>query len=92
MIGNSLESKVVLSASGETAELLQRHESDLRYIFIVSQVELKRDETKQAIQIEVLKADGRKCERCWNYSEIGQDNEFPTLCERCAPAVRAIGN
>jgi isoleucyl-tRNA synthetase len=92
MIGNSLESKVVLSSSGETAELLQRHESDLRYIFIVSQVELKKDAAGKAIQIEVLKADGQKCERCWNYSEVGQDKDFPTLCERCVPAVREITN
>jgi isoleucyl-tRNA synthetase len=93
LIGNSLESKIVLSTSGETAELLQRHASDLRYIFIASQVELKRDETRQTIQIEVVKADGQKCERCWNYSvEIGQDKEFSTLCERCTPAVRDIAN
>lgn len=93
MIGNSLEAKVSLRAYGETAELLQRHESDLRCIFIVSQVVLTKDQTKEALQIDVSKADGKKCERCWNYSlELGMDKEYITLCERCLPAVREIAN
>jgi isoleucyl-tRNA synthetase len=93
MIGNSLESKVRLRASGGTAELLQRHAADLRYIFIVSQVELEQAEAGRDLQIEISKADGQKCERCWNYSvEIGKDKELPTLCERCVPAVKEITN
>jgi isoleucyl-tRNA synthetase len=93
MIGNSLEAKVSIRAAGETAELLQRHQSDLRYIFIVSQVELNRDDSNQTLNIDVMKADGIKCGRCWNYSaEVGQDKEFSTLCERCAPAVRTMAN
>jgi len=32
----------------------------------------------------VEKAKGEKCERCWMYSEtVGQNSEYPTLCERC---------
>ncbi len=59
-IGNSLEAKVVIRASGETAELLRRHESDLRYIFIVSQVAVVDPlRTEEILQVEVLKADGK---------------------------------
>ena len=39
-IGSSLEAKVTLEAGGSALELLKRHQSDLRYVFIVSQVEL----------------------------------------------------
>ena len=93
MIGNSLEAKVMLQASGGTAELLQRHRADLRYIFIVSQVELNQAEANGELKIAISKADGQKCGRCWNYSvEIGKDQGFPTLCERCIPAVREITN
>jgi isoleucyl-tRNA synthetase len=93
MIGNSLEAKVSLGASGETAELLQRHESELRYIFIVSQVVLIKESAKETLQINVSKADGQKCERCWNYStEIGINKEYQTLCERCSSAVKEIVN
>ena len=35
-IGSSLEAKVTLEASGEAFALLQQHQSDLRYLFIVS--------------------------------------------------------
>jgi isoleucyl-tRNA synthetase len=91
-IGNSLDAKIVLRTSGETAALLRRHQSDLRYIFIVSRVEIV-DETSagDALQIQVLKTDGQKCERCWNYSiEVGKDSAWPTLCERCIPAIAEI--
>jgi isoleucyl-tRNA synthetase len=93
-IGNSLEAQVVISAGGETAALLRRHEADLRYIFIVSRVVVEDAAGKEdSLQIKVLKAEGQKCERCWNYSvEIGRDGAYPTLCERCVPAIKAITN
>jgi len=89
-IGNSLEAKVIIRASEENAAVLLRHREDLRYIFIVSQAEITVDASaKDGLEIEVVKAEGAKCERCWNYSTaVGADAEFPTLCERCAPVVR----
>jgi len=91
-IGNSLDAKVILRAAGRTYELLRRHEADLRYIFIVSQVVIEEDPgAKDGLQIEILRADGQKCERCWNYSpETGIDPAFPTLCERCAPILKQL--
>jgi isoleucyl-tRNA synthetase len=92
VIGNSLDAKVVLRTSGETAELLHRHQSDLRYIFIVSQVEIA-DEAAAGndLQIQVQKAAGQKCERCWNYSvNVGKDALWPTLCDRCIPAIKEM--
>jgi len=91
-IGNSLEAKVILHVSGETADLLRRHRDDLRYIFIVSQVELQDDlNSEPGVRVEVLPADGRKCERCWNYSvHVGVHAEYVTLCERCVPVVREM--
>jgi isoleucyl-tRNA synthetase len=91
-IGNSLEAKVVIKAAGETLELLRRHEAELRYIFIVSQVVVEPDpEAKGNLIVEVLRADGHKCERCWNYSaNVGNDAEYLTLCERCIPAVKGM--
>jgi len=87
-IGSSLEAKVTLSASDETLELLMGHRSELRYIFIVSQVELLE---RADLSISVSPADGKKCERCWNYSTlVGQSSTFPTVCERCAEALGEI--
>jgi isoleucyl-tRNA synthetase len=93
-IGNSLEAKIVIRASGDTVALLRRHSDDLRYIFIVSQVSVEdAPETEQDLQIEVVRADGSKCERCWNYStETGKDSSYSTLCERCVPVIKEIAN
>ena len=83
-----------MRAAGQTYELLRRREADLRYIFIVSQVVLEEHSgAKDGLEIEILKAEGTKCERCWNYStEVGSDELYPTLCERCIPAINEITN
>ncbi|MDJ0772512.1 MAG: isoleucine--tRNA ligase [Mastigocoleus sp. MO_167.B18] len=71
---------------------------ELRYLFITSQVEIVDDAEKiQSLQynlhsdkwdIGVAKADGKKCDRCWNYStKVGESKEHPLLCERCIPAL-----
>ena len=40
------------------------------------------------IAINVVKAEGEKCERCWNYrASVGSAPEHPTLCDRCIEAV-----
>ncbi|MBI2539014.1 MAG: hypothetical protein HYW04_04350 [Deltaproteobacteria bacterium] len=40
--------------------------------------------------IVVFKAEGRKCERCWKYSEdVGKDPNHPTVCARCSRVLRS---
>jgi isoleucyl-tRNA synthetase len=86
-IGSSLEAKVTLSATGQALELLRAHQSELRYIFIVSQVELLEGD----LSISVSRAAGEKCERCWNYStRVGESELYPTACERCVEALEEI--
>jgi isoleucyl-tRNA synthetase len=42
--------------------------------------------------IEVAKATGKKCERCWKYSEdVGRDPAHPTVCARCARVLTELG-
>jgi isoleucyl-tRNA synthetase len=90
-IGNSLEAKVVLRAGGATAELLLRHQADLRYIFLVSRAEVDASLKEDEVQVEVGSAEGAKCERCWNRSmEVGKNTDFATLCERCVPVVEEL--
>jgi isoleucyl-tRNA synthetase len=88
LIGSSLEAKVVLTATDETFDLLSRYADDLRYIFIVSQVELSKGD---ALKTEVKRADGNKCERCWNYStQVGISERYPMVCDRCLEALAEI--
>jgi isoleucyl-tRNA synthetase len=90
-IGSSLQAKVRLEASGNTLELLQRHQNDLRYLFIVSQVELGTAKEGEDVSITISVADGAKCERCWNYStRVGESEKYPTVCERCVAALGEI--
>jgi isoleucyl-tRNA synthetase len=88
-IGSSLEARVELLASGSTHKLLQAHLKDLRYLFIVSHVDLKNaDDGASGVVVRVQKADGEKCERCWNYSpQVGVSTKYPTVCERCVAAL-----
>ena len=86
LIGSPLEAKVVIAAAKEKYEFLNKYLPDLRYIFIVSQVELVKGDK---LNIRVLKADGKKCGRCWNWSSlVGEDKANPTLCERCSGQMR----
>jgi isoleucyl-tRNA synthetase len=83
-----LEAKVVLRADKETTRFLLPYYEDLRYIFIVSQVEVHEEDY---FAVNIKKADGAKCERCWNYSvRVGESEKYPTVCERCAAALTEI--
>jgi len=89
-IGSSLEAAVEITASGKTFELLESYRDDLRYLFIVSQVSLTKTEAGE-VGVSVCRADGQKCERCWNYStRVGESARYPTVCERCVKALEEI--
>jgi isoleucyl-tRNA synthetase len=72
--------------------VLKRHEDQLRYLLIVSAVKLEEgDPAATTASIEVKKADGQKCERCWNYSiHVGEDKNYPTVCERCSTVLKEV--
>jgi isoleucyl-tRNA synthetase len=87
MIGNALEAKVELYTSGKMYEFLKENETELPALFIVSQVAVI-NEGGGDVTIKIAKADGEKCERCWNYNAArGLDSEHPTLCPRCTETV-----
>jgi isoleucyl-tRNA synthetase len=99
VIGSSLEAKVILQATEPTCALLKRYLEDLPALFIVSCVEVepiaevqeKDDElvdSSLGLIINVVKADGAKCDRCWNIrNDVGGQSQHPTLCGRCVEAV-----
>jgi len=89
-IGSSLEAKIVISAGNEAdKKLLGENSSILRYMFIVSQAEVSGSVNPEGhMKVVVEKANGVKCQRCWNYSEkVGHDEKHPALCERCVKVV-----
>jgi isoleucyl-tRNA synthetase len=93
-IGSALESVVVLKADDPLYSLLRGRETEIRALLIVSGVEVHKAESGNgsgAVTVEVRRAPGEKCERCWNYSiHVGENKEFPTICERCSEALAEI--
>jgi isoleucyl-tRNA synthetase len=96
LIGSSLEAKLTIKASGISFEALNSLRDQLRYFFIVSDVEIEKadepaDPALEIFQVEVTAAPGSKCERCWNYStRVGESKRYPTVCERCVAALDEI--
>ncbi|MFC1485071.1 isoleucine--tRNA ligase [bacterium] len=43
------------------------------------------------ISVSAEKAAGKKCDRCWNWTEeIGEFSEYPDFCERCAQILKSL--
>jgi isoleucyl-tRNA synthetase len=102
-IGTSLGAHVTVSAGGPIASLLQQYARDLPMLFIVSEVTLHvagvagsqdpADERRAAtgqdgVRVEVTRAHGTKCERCWRYvSDISAAPDWAGICGRCIDAL-----
>jgi isoleucyl-tRNA synthetase len=100
LIGHPLDADVAITLpETELAGFVQDLDMPLSDIFIVSSAGLTETPEEGAYQskeipglkIRVNKAAGEKCERCWRYSRtIGEDDRFPTACDRCASALDQI--
>jgi len=77
IIGSSLETKVLISLPDNRYQRLRKSMDELREFLIVSQVELKLE---SEIKVEVEKAEGEKCIRCWNYSKQLNNQK---ICLKC---------
>ena len=91
-IGSSLQAKVVLTAGDGDLAFLEAYASQLPMLFIVSEVELRASngssEPRSDTQVEIGRATGVKCERCWRYvPAVSHDPEWAGLCERCQQAM-----
>jgi isoleucyl-tRNA synthetase len=90
-IGNSLEARISLKVPPSQLGLLKKYEKDLPTLFIVSDVNVSAD-TGQELDVEVTRATGEKCHRCWNYSpHVGTSETYPLFCKRCEDVVRGMG-
>jgi len=98
-IGSSFDAKINLLTNNENRyKYLESLKDDLPEIFKVSQVKIEKKDKIDAgltsskysdIAITVTKAEGKKCPRCWNYSDtIGKSKEHPLICDNC---IKAIG-
>ena len=87
-IGHSLDTKVIISLPEGDHLLLKKLGDELKDIFIVSQVELVKG---SEIEATVSKAEGEKCERCWQYStDLIKTGQFTNVCKRCADTLYSL--
>ena len=93
VVGHSLDSCVNVHAPEKLQAFLGEYLDTMKSLLIVSQVNLvPADQVSdpyestefEGLKIEVSKARGMKCDRCWNYSEtVGENADHPTICARC---------
>ena len=87
VISSSLEAEVKLNLGEKYKPVREQLEKYLHQLLIVSKVEFTDDETlpkASTIRVEVLKSNGQKCNRCWNYvDELDGD-----ICHRCSEILK----
>ena len=99
LLGTSLEAKAVIYAAGETMDLLRGMEEQLPAVLITSAVEIRNldsfageRELTGDVEVEVERAPGEKCQRCWNYrTSVADDSEEPGVCDRCEATLGSMG-
>ncbi len=88
VVGKSQEAAVRVTVTPEQAGVLRaRGDRALADLFIVSEVEIVGGD---ALAVEIERASGEKCPRCWNHRELGVNDAFPEVCERCAGVLGAL--
>jgi isoleucyl-tRNA synthetase len=81
VIGKSFEAHVTLRLNSEWQTYLTSLNTNLQQALIVSQLSIVDGDS---VSIEVAKADGSTCERCWQVVPHVDEG----LCSRCASIVR----
>ncbi|MBU1020836.1 MAG: class I tRNA ligase family protein, partial [Firmicutes bacterium] len=87
VIGKSFNAKLILYPNAETKALLNSLNANLGQIFIVSQFEISEGTGEfvfPTLSIDVLKAEGETCDRCWQVVDHTHDG----LCHRCENVVK----
>jgi isoleucyl-tRNA synthetase len=97
-IGNPLVARITLYLPEKFRTLYDRHRDFLPFFFLVSEVKISEEKFSpsyesdeiEGLHVLVERAEGSKCERCWNWSvEVGTFADEPELCERCYPVVKS---
>jgi isoleucyl-tRNA synthetase len=98
IINHSLDAEVVISAKEELISSLRLSIPELRDIFIISKLTLAplsdalyHSEDTPGLKIDVRKAAGEKCQRCWKYSEgVGKGACYNDVCSHCHQVLEEL--
>ncbi len=91
VIGNSLEAKLQLIVPEGIYSHISRFGKYLSELLLVSEVEVFANKDSNIIDVKIVPLDYGKCQRCWMYTpEVGKDERYPDLCERCVSIIENI--
>jgi isoleucyl-tRNA synthetase len=91
-IGKSLDANVLIVGGVKGLPNWADKDGDvLRELLNVSQLAIDGTAGGDDLSIQVNKAEGQKCERCWHWeTDVGKTTEHPTLCGRCVAAIQEL--
>ena len=97
VIGSALAAEVILYAKPDTMALLEKLETELRFLLITSAAGVRPMSEcpnnvvvnqELGLAVSVMVSTHEKCARCWHRSAtVGQQQEHPELCLRCVGNV-----
>jgi isoleucyl-tRNA synthetase len=91
-VGSSLQAEISIEAPPEQAEILKSIGSELKFVLITSQAEVKTSIPGTPLQVAVRASSFLKCTRCWHYTPgVGSLPSHPELCERCDINLHGAG-
>jgi isoleucyl-tRNA synthetase len=91
VVGKSQEASVSVTVAPIAGEILKHLPAGtLEELFIVAEVNLSLEDDLLEPEVEVSKAAGEKCPRCWNIRELGADAQHPEVCSRCAEVLATL--
>ena len=88
-IGSSFDAQINLLTKDQIRyNFLTSLGAQLAEIFKVSAVSVGKADAGADFSVEVKKAGGAKCVRCWNYStDVGSFTDHPLICANCRQTV-----
>jgi len=98
--GSSMETAVQITLQrGGAYDWLEAYRETLTMLLIVSDVTLGKAPQLptgaipilEGVGIQIQRADGKKCQRCWNWRQtVGDSTEYPDLCDRCVQVMNVL--
>ena len=86
------ENQAALTVTPELFAHLAELGDNLREALVVSHLDLRAGdgEGEEVLSLDLARADGEKCRRCWKYLPLGNDGAHSSLCASCAQIVREL--
>ncbi|MBT4008294.1 MAG: isoleucine--tRNA ligase [Elusimicrobiaceae bacterium] len=90
IIGSSSAAKVLFKTNDtETKKFLESTLPLWSEVAIISEALISDTHSDNPLEVEVLNAEGDKCDRCWRWhKDVGENKEHPDVCGRCLNVIK----